>query len=77
MSGDVDDKSEHCVPFILDYVSKKSSDDAHHSPIFIGVNGAQGSGKSTLVRAIHMHGKHGHCFGSKYPVLSPDSIAYA
>lgn len=49
MSEVVDDKSEHCVPFILNCTSKNSSNDAHQSPIFIGVNGAQGSGKTTLV----------------------------
>ena len=45
----VDDKSGHCVPFIIDCISKKSSRVAEQSPIFIGVNGAQGSGKTTLV----------------------------
>ena len=49
MSGVVDDKSDYCLPFILDCISKKPSDDTYQSPIFIGVNGAQGSGKSTLV----------------------------
>ena len=49
MSVVEDDKSNHCVPFILSHVTKKSSDDTHQSPLFIGVNGAQGSGKTTLV----------------------------
>ena len=49
MSEIVDDKSDFCIPFILDCISKKSSNDIHQSPVFIGVNGAQGSGKSTLV----------------------------
>lgn len=41
MSRVVDDKSNHCVPFILDNISKKSSVDAQLSPVFIGVNGAR------------------------------------
>lgn len=48
----VDDKSAHCVSFIVDHMSKRSSDDAHQPPLFIGVNGPQGSGKSTLVSVI-------------------------
>ena len=43
MSAIVDDKSDPCVSFILDYMSKKSSVDAQQSPIFIGVNGARTS----------------------------------
>ena len=49
MSEIVDDKSDCCIQFILDCISKKSSNNTHQSPVFIGVNGAQGSGKSTLV----------------------------
>ena len=49
MSEIVDDKSDCCILFILDCISKKSSNNIHQSPVFIGVNGAQGSGKSTLV----------------------------
>ena len=50
MSGVAEDRSDHCVRFILDCMSKNSSDNAYHSPIFIGVNGVQGIGKSHLVR---------------------------
>ena len=49
MSEVVDDKSDCCIPFILNCMRKKLSSDTHPSPVFIGVNGAQGSGKSTLV----------------------------
>ena len=45
----VDDKSSHCVPFILNHAREKLSDESQQYPIFIGVNGAQGSGKTTLV----------------------------
>ena len=50
MSGVTEDRSDHCVRFILDCMSKNSSGNAYQSPIFIGVNGVQGIGKSHLVR---------------------------
>lgn len=53
MPGILDDKSEHCVPFILEHIK------AHHQhyaskgekapPFFVGLNGVQGAGKTTLV----------------------------
>jgi pantothenate kinase-related protein Tda10 len=49
----VDDKSEHCIPFILDKIKahhdyhKKEGTDA--PPFFLGLNGIQGAGKTTLV----------------------------
>ena len=43
-----DDKSEDCISFILEYLENKSSR-AKERPLFVGVNGAQGSGKTTLV----------------------------
>ena len=49
MSGIVDDKSDDCVLFILHCMNERLHDDAPQSPIFIGVNGPQGSGKTTLV----------------------------
>ncbi|KAF2145245.1 uncharacterized protein K452DRAFT_245013 [Aplosporella prunicola CBS 121167] len=52
-----DDKSEHCIPFILARL------DAHRRaprpsgqpapPFFIGLNGVQGAGKTTLVTTLH------------------------
>jgi len=45
----IDDKSPHCIPFILSQLG------AHHStesPFFIGLNGVQGAGKTTLVSAL-------------------------
>ncbi|KAG9965124.1 putative uridine/cytidine kinase, partial [Aureobasidium melanogenum] len=53
----VDDKSEHCIPFILDKIKahcdyhKKEGIDA--PPFFIGLNGIQGAGKTTLVSALY------------------------
>lgn len=76
MSGVVDDKSGHCIPFILDCMSTKSSVDAHHSPLFVGVNGAQGSGKTTLVslsgieqRIVRLH----ICLSK--PLSAPDRLS--
>jgi len=51
----VDDRSEHCIPFILDKIKahcdyyKKEGKDA--PPFFLGLNGIQGAGKTTLVSA--------------------------
>ncbi|KAK9242302.1 P-loop containing nucleoside triphosphate hydrolase protein [Lipomyces tetrasporus] len=51
----VDDKSAICVPFILERL--KEHQDAHGGPIsappfFIGLNGVQGVGKTTLVTML-------------------------
>lgn len=54
MSVVVDDKSDHCISFILQRMSERAGDD--DAPIFIGVNGPQGSGKTTLVSPTgHQH----------------------
>lgn len=53
MSKIVDDKSEHCVPFIIERL--KLHREYHESkgetapPFFLGLNGVQGAGKTTLV----------------------------
>jgi D-glycerate 3-kinase len=47
----VDDKSPHCIPFILKNLHEhqlKHPDE----PFFIGLNGVQGAGKTTLVKAL-------------------------
>ncbi|PMD47265.1 putative uridine/cytidine kinase [Hyaloscypha variabilis F] len=47
----IDDKSPHCIPFILRHLS-------HHTPtpptkpFIIGLNGVQGAGKTTLVSTL-------------------------
>jgi D-glycerate 3-kinase len=47
----IDDKSPHCVPFIL---SRHSIHRAQHpeKPFFVGLNGVQGAGKTTLVSTL-------------------------
>lgn len=47
----VDDKSPHCIPFILSRLHIHQSH-APDAPFFIGLNGVQGAGKTTLVRAL-------------------------
>ncbi|KAF2725745.1 P-loop containing nucleoside triphosphate hydrolase protein [Polychaeton citri CBS 116435] len=52
----IDDKSEHCIPFILDRIGDHTR--THQSrgvkppPFFVGLNGVQGAGKTTLVTAL-------------------------
>lgn len=46
----IDDKSEHCIPFILSRLKEhreRSGKDG--PPFFLGLNGVQGAGKTTLV----------------------------
>ncbi|KAF2650435.1 D-glycerate 3-kinase [Lophiostoma macrostomum CBS 122681] len=47
----VDDKSPICIPFILDQLQKRTTT-AVSKPFIIGLNGVQGVGKTTLVRAL-------------------------
>ena len=49
----IDDKSEHCIPFLLERVRMHQERHAGHAdppPFFLGLNGVQGAGKTTLVR---------------------------
>ncbi|KZF25404.1 P-loop containing nucleoside triphosphate hydrolase protein [Xylona heveae TC161] len=55
MSPFVDDKSPHCIPFILERLKlhqRKYGGDQHPPPFFVGINGIQGVGKTTLVSAL-------------------------
>lgn len=47
----VDDKSPHCIPFILARLKIHQAEHANE-PFFIGLNGVQGAGKTTLVSAL-------------------------
>lgn len=57
MSVIVDDKSEHCIPFILERLKlHKQEYEARNErppPFFLGLNGVQGAGKTTLVGYIY------------------------
>ncbi|KAK8210192.1 hypothetical protein M8818_003680 [Zalaria obscura] len=56
MAEIIDDKSEHCIPFILDRI--RVHQDKYHAegkeapPFFLGLNGVQGAGKTTLVSTL-------------------------
>ena len=49
----VDDKSEHCIPFILErlrlHKEQHEGRGQKPPPFFLGLNGVQGAGKTTLV----------------------------
>lgn len=47
----IDDKSPHCIPFILNRL-KIHQTQYGDKPFFIGLNGVQGAGKTTLVSAL-------------------------
>ncbi|KAI9839263.1 MAG: hypothetical protein M1819_003257 [Sarea resinae] len=53
----IDDKTAHCLPFILDRLA--AHQERHRSnpnaapPFFLGLNGVQGIGKTTLVTTLH------------------------
>ncbi|KAJ5143051.1 uncharacterized protein N7515_001838 [Penicillium bovifimosum] len=55
MPGIVDDKSQHCIPFLLDRLRVHT--ERHRGnptpPFFIGLNGVQGAGKTVLVSALN------------------------
>ncbi|KAK4040750.1 P-loop containing nucleoside triphosphate hydrolase protein [Parachaetomium inaequale] len=51
----VDDKSPICIPFILSRLAeykKQHAGEANPRPFIVGLNGVQGVGKTTLVRAL-------------------------
>ncbi|KAF3767398.1 P-loop containing nucleoside triphosphate hydrolase protein [Cryphonectria parasitica EP155] len=49
----VDDKSPKCIPFILERLkAHQASSEGAKRPFIIGLNGVQGVGKTTLVRAL-------------------------
>lgn len=50
-SNIVDDKSPHCIPFILSRLRQHQQQNPD-TPFFIGLNGVQGAGKTTLVKAL-------------------------
>ncbi|KAK5737146.1 hypothetical protein LTR17_006929 [Elasticomyces elasticus] len=52
----VDDKSEHCIPFIIGRIEQHrqqyESKNEKPPPFFVGLNGVQGAGKTTLVTTL-------------------------
>jgi len=52
----IDDKSQHCIPFLLERLQAHQARHASNPnppPFFLGLNGVQGAGKTTLVRTSH------------------------
>lgn len=51
-----DDKSEHCIPFLLErlkaHQAQYGNDPSKTPPFFLGLNGVQGAGKTVLVNYI-------------------------
>lgn len=48
----IDDKSPLCIPFITGLLEKSPPKDYETRPFIIGLNGVQGVGKTTLVKAL-------------------------
>ncbi|KAI9852842.1 MAG: hypothetical protein M1830_006768, partial [Pleopsidium flavum] len=51
----IDDKSEHCIPFLLERLrihQERHAGNPDAPPFFLGMNGVQGAGKTTLVRTL-------------------------
>jgi hypothetical protein len=48
----VDDKSKHCIKFIDERYKLHHSEFGDQRPFFIGLNGIQGAGKTTLVETL-------------------------
>ncbi|KAJ5128641.1 hypothetical protein N7448_002357 [Penicillium atrosanguineum] len=54
----VDDKSQHCIPFLLERLQahierhRKANGSADTPPFFLGLNGVQGAGKTVLVSTL-------------------------
>ncbi|KAJ5503139.1 hypothetical protein N7463_006013 [Penicillium fimorum] len=52
----VDDKSQYCIPFLLDRLrvhTERHRGNPSTPPFFIGLNGVQGAGKTVLVSALN------------------------
>ncbi|KKZ66288.1 hypothetical protein EMCG_07998 [[Emmonsia] crescens] len=55
MAGIVDDKSQYCIPFLLEQLKihdEKHAGDSSPPPFFVGLNGVQGAGKTVLVTIL-------------------------
>jgi len=59
MSSIIDDKTEHCIPFLLKCLGRRLENHGQEkpTPFFLGLNGVQGAGKTTLVWHSQVPGK--------------------
>ncbi|KAJ5895295.1 hypothetical protein N7495_006986 [Penicillium taxi] len=50
----IDDKSQHCIPFLLKRLDDhRKRQNGNASPFFLGLNGVQGAGKTVLVSTLY------------------------
>ena len=57
MAEIIDDKSCHCIPFLLRHLKRHQeiwAEKPKRPPFFLGLNGVQGAGKTVLVRAVEL-----------------------
>ncbi|PGH15045.1 hypothetical protein AJ80_05670 [Polytolypa hystricis UAMH7299] len=55
MAQIIDDKSQYCIPFVLEQLdahNKRHANNPDAPPFFLGLNGIQGAGKTTLVTIL-------------------------
>ena len=55
----IDDKSQYCIPFVLERLDvhrAKHAGNPNPPPFFLGLNGVQGAGKTVLVSARYGDG---------------------
>ncbi|CAG8908560.1 unnamed protein product [Penicillium egyptiacum] len=72
----VDDKSQHCIPFLLDRLhihTERHRGNPSTPPFFIGLNGVQGAGKTVLVSALN-DTLHSEPYSLSVVTLSLDDI---
>lgn len=74
MSAIIDDKTEHCIPFILKAYEEHQTHRFQNkgAPLFVGLNGVQGCGKTTLVSTLAQKLREEHNLNTL--VLSLDDL---
>lgn len=55
----IDDKSQHCIPFLFDRLqAHQARHPTNTPPFFLGLNGVQGAGKTVLVKHFPLNLDH-------------------
>lgn len=73
----VDDKSQYCIPFILERLKvhqARHKDDPDAPPFFLGLNGVQGAGKTVLVCRHEYLYLNSSCFYFSFSSFSLDEL---
>ena len=79
MPESMDDKSQYCIPFILEQLEihqKKHGGKHRAPPFFLGMNGVQGVGKTTLVSCLRMVPLFPHDLRIEHKFQSNMSVNY-